>query len=409
VSASGDRRHPYTRAMTRGTVPERYVTLRLRVGAHVEDFVDAYIGPASLRDAALADGPHDPEALRDEALALLEDATREGLEDDRVAWLIGQLRGIECVAARLAGDDITWSDQVERCFGIRPGHVDEELFRASHERLDEVLPGAGDLSSRYNAWLDSVIVPNQTLPRVLEALSMELRRRTGEIVELPAGERVDYETVTGEPWQAFNDYRGDLASLVQVNLDMPRTIVDVVAIVAHEAYPGHHTERACKEQLLYRDRSRLELSVMISSGPESVITEGIATNALEEVLGDDGFGALLEVVGDLGFPIDPGVAEGILREERWSYEVAANVARMLHEVGITPQEAESYLREWGLDSPERAAKSVEFLMDPGSWAYMTAYTDGRRLCRSFMDRHPDGFRRLLTEQLTVSSLLESDA
>jgi hypothetical protein len=395
--------------MTRGTVPERYVTLCLRVGAHVEDFVDAYIGPASLRDAALADGPHDPEALRDEALALLEDATREGLEDDRVEWLIGQLRGIECVAARLAGDDITWSDQVERCFGIRPRHVDEELFRASHERLDEVLRGAGDLRSRYNAWLDSVIVPNQTLPRVLEALSMELRRRTDEIVELPAGERVDYETVTGEPWQAFDDYRGDLASLVQVNLDMPRTIVDVVAIVAHEAYPGHHTERACKEQLLYRDRPRLELSVMISSGPESVIAEGIATNALEEVLGDDGFGALLEVVGDLGFPIDPAVAEGILREERWSYEVAANVARMLHEDGITPQEAESYLREWGLDSPERAAKSVEFLMDPGSWAYMTAYTDGRRLCRSFMDRHPDGFRTLLTEQLTVSSLLEPDA
>jgi hypothetical protein len=145
---------------------------------------------------------------------------------------------------------------------------------------------------------------------------------------------------------------------------------------------------------------------MISSAPESVIAEGIATNALEEVLGDDGFGSLLEIVGDLGFPIDPAVAEGILREERWSYEVAANVARMLHEDGITPQEAESYLREWGLDSPERAAKSVEFLMDPGSWAYITAYTDGRRLCRSFMDRHPDGFRRLLTEQLTVSSLLE---
>jgi hypothetical protein len=392
--------------MSGGTVPQRYVTLCLRLGTYVEDFVDAYIGPAPLREAALADGPHDPRALRNEALALLEDVTREGLEYDRVEWLLGQLRGIDCVAAGLAGEELAWSDRVERCFGIRPRHVDEEVFRAGHERLNEVLPGTGDLSTRYNAWLDSVIVPNEVLPRVLEALSAELRRRTGELVELPAGERVDYETVAGEPWQAFNDYRGDLASLVQVNLDMPLTIVDVVTIVAHEAYPGHHTERACKEQLVYRDRSRPELSVMISSAPESVIAEGIATNALEEVLGDDGFGSLLEIVGDLGFPIDPAVAEGILREERWSYEVAANVARMLHEDGITPQEAESYLREWGLDSPERAAKSVEFLMDPGSWAYITAYTDGRRLCRSFMDRHPDGFRRLLTEQLTVSSLLE---
>ncbi len=61
----------------------------------------------------------------------------------------------------------------------------------------------------------------------------------------------------------------------------------------------------------------------------------------------------------------------------------------------------------GLDSPERAAKTVSFLMDPGSWTYVTAYNDGKRLCRSFMDRNPDGFKRLLSEQLTVSSLLGS--
>ena len=383
--------------------------LCLRVGPHVEDFVDAYIGPAALKEEALADGPHDPQALRDEALALLEDVTREDLEDDRVEWLLGQLRGIECVTARLAGQNIAWSDQVERCFAIRPRPVDEELFQASHQRLDEVLPGTGDLSSRYHAWIDAAVVPTETLPRVIEVLSAELRRRAAKLVDLPPGERVEYETVTGEPWQAFNHYRGDLASLVQMNLDVPRTIVDVVATVAHEAYPGHHTERACKEQLLYRHKSRLEMSVMIASAPEAVISEGIATNALEAAVGDDGFQTLLEVVGDLGFRVDPAVAEVVFREERWSYGVAANAARMLHEDGIPPDEAESYLREWALDPPDRAAKTVSYLMDPGSWTYITAYTDGKRLCRLFMDRHPNGFRRLLTEQLTVSSLLSMDA
>lgn len=169
----------------------------MRVGPLIEDFIDAYIGPAALKEEALADGPHEPKALRDEALALLEDVTLEGLEDDRVRWLIGQLRGIECVTARLAGKDIAWSDQVERCFGISTRHVDEELFRASHKRLDEVLPGTGDLSSRYNAWIDAAVVPEETLPRAIEALNAELRRRAAEIVELPPGERVEYETVTG--------------------------------------------------------------------------------------------------------------------------------------------------------------------------------------------------------------------
>jgi hypothetical protein len=190
------------------TVPERYVSLCLRVGAHIEDFVDAYFGPASLKDEALADGPHDPHSLRDEALALWDDAPRQGLEDDRVRWLLGQSRALECVTARLAGEDIAWAEEVERCFGIRPLHVDEELFRASHKKLDEVLPGSGDVSSRYNAWIDAANVPGEMLPRAIEAVNAALRRRTVEIVELPPEERVHYETVVGEPWEAFNGTRG---------------------------------------------------------------------------------------------------------------------------------------------------------------------------------------------------------
>jgi hypothetical protein len=298
---------------------------------------------------------------------------------------------------------------VERCFGIRPLHVDEEQFRASHKKLDDVLPGSGDVSSRYNAWIDAANVPRETLPRAIEGLSGALRRRTAEIVELPPEEKVDYETVRGHSWQAFNWYGGNLRSVVQVNEDLPISLISLMDTVAHEAYPGHHTERACKEKLLYRDNSRLEMSVMIVSAPEAVIAEGIATNALEVALGNDGFGALLKEADDLGLQVDAAVAE-IVHLEGWRlFAAATNAARILHEDGITPREAQSYLQEWALYSPERAAKTVSFLMDPGSRTYTTAYTDGKRLCRSFMDRSPDGFRRLLTEQLTVSSLLGTDA
>lgn len=81
------------------TVPERYVTLCLRVGAHDEDFVDAYIGPADLREEALAGAPHDPRMLRDEALALLDEVPEELPEGDRRRWLLAQLGAIECLTA----------------------------------------------------------------------------------------------------------------------------------------------------------------------------------------------------------------------------------------------------------------------------------------------------------------------
>ena len=386
------------------TIAERYVTLCLRAGEHAEDLVDAYIGPESLKKAALAGGLQDAEALRDEALSLLEDAPRADLEDDRVEWLLGQLRALECITAMLAGDEVSWSDEVEACFGIRPAHVDEEVFRASHRRLDGVLPGNGDVAARYNAWLEDAVVPGDLLPRATGALAEWLRARTAEMVELPAGESVEWKTVADVPWQAFNWYRGALRSVVEINLDLPLSVVDVVAIVAHEAYPGHHTERACKETLLYRGKGRLETSVMILSGPEAVISEGIATNALDVALGTEGFAALRDVGAGAGLGFDPEVAGAVYEEEARLFAAAANVARMLDEDGLAPAGAESYLQEWSLHSPERAAKTVAFVTDPGSRAYATAYTDGRDLCRSFIDRVPDGFRRLLTEQLTVTSL-----
>jgi hypothetical protein len=395
--------------MTLRTIPERYVILCLRVGEHDEDFVDAYIGPADLREKALAEGPQDPRSLQDEALALLEEVPGAGLDDDRVRWMLGQLRGIECVTARLAGEDISWSDQVERCFGIRPVHMDEEQLRAAHKRLDEALPGRGGVRRRYNEWIDAATVPGETLHRSIESLSTALRRRTLRLVDLPPEEGVDYETVTGQPWEAFNHYRGYLRSVIEVNEDLPISLINLMDLVAHEAYPGHHTERVCKEKLLYRDRSRLEMSVMITTAPEAVISEGIATNGLDAAVGDEGLEGLLREAKELGVTMDPAVAEVVLHEEWVLFGAATNAARKLHEDGITPEDAESYLREWALSSSERAAKTVSFLMDAASWTYVTAYTDGKRLCRSFMDRHRDGFRRLLTEQLTVTSLLEAGA
>jgi hypothetical protein len=387
------------------TVVERYVDLSLRMDAHIEGFVDAYVGPPEVKERIASEEPRDPRSLRDDAFKLLDEVLEAGLERDRVRWLSGQLRGIACAAERLAGEDIAWSDEVERCFGIRPRHVEEDVLRTSHRALDDVLPGAGDLRARYNAWIDSLVVPREHLLRTIDSLSSELRRRTSAIVDLPPSEEVGFETVEGEPWEAFNNYEGGLTSRVEVNADLPISLLALWDLVAHEAYPGHHTERACKEHLLYRYGSRHEMSVMIVAAPEAMIAEGIATNALEEALGDDGFGILADLAGDLGLSVDATTAEVVHREGWALFAAGANAAKMLHEDGATLAEVQSYLEEWALYSSERAAKTAAFLLDPGSRAYVTAYTDGRRLCRDFIARSPDGFRRLLTEQLTVADLV----
>jgi hypothetical protein len=93
---------------------------------------------------------------------------------------------------------------------------------------------------------------------------------------------------------------------------------------------------------------------------------------------------------------DPIEAHEFHRAEMALYATATNAAFMVHEDGAATEEAEEYLREWALESNDKAARTVAFATDPSSRAYMSAYTDGRRLCRDFAERAPGNFTRLLT-------------
>jgi hypothetical protein len=170
------------------------------------------------------------------------------------------------------------------------------------------------------------------------------------------------------------------------------------------AYPGHHTERTAKDAQLYQTLGRVETSVAITPSPESVLTEGLAMIALEEALGSRPFGVVADILSELHLGFDPVEAHEIHRAEQDLYPAATNAAFLLYEDGGTKDEAEAYLREWALESDERAARSVAFISDPFSRAYIPAYQEGRRLCRGFADRGPGNFTRLLTEQLTIADL-----
>jgi hypothetical protein len=387
-------------------IGERYVRLCLRVGRHVEDFVDAYIGPAEWQRAVAAEELVDPRKLHDDALAMIDALDDASLEQDRERWLRAQLGAVECFTARLAGAEMAWADEVERCLGLRPTRTETSVFEQVHERLDAVLPGTGDVRERYVAWDAENAVPRSKLLDALERLREVLGPRAHEIAAMPAEESVTYETVSDVPWIAFNRYEGGFHSRIEVNVDLPISVALLVDHTAHEAYPGHHTERAAKERHLFLDLGRPETCVVITPAPESVVTEGIGLIALEEAFGDRPFEAVADALAGIDVRFDPGEAAEVHRAEIELYAVGTNAAFMLHEDGATIEEVEAYVRRWDLGSDEKAAHTVEFLVDPSSRAYVPAYPEGRRLCRAFADRAPGNFTRLLTEQLTPADLLD---
>lgn len=385
-------------------LPERYVRLCLRVEPHIEGFVDAYVGPPEWRDAVERAAPVDPAELRDEAAALLDAVDDAGLEEDRVRWLRGQLRALECATARLAGVEFRWEDEVERSFGVRPTRTDTSAFLEAHGGLDSALPGRGKVRDRYLAWEERNAVPREALVPALERLKHALGPRAHALAPMPAEESVSYELVSGVPWLAYNWYQGGYRSRVDVNADLPISIILLVSLAAHEAYPGHHTERVAKDALLTREQGRVETTVTVISAPEALISEGIATNALEQALGTDPYAAVAEVLGDL-VTFDPAEAHAIAEAEAALEDVGTNAAFMLHEDGAACDEVEAYMRDWGLASDERATRAIAFYTDPASRIYVSTYTDGRRLCEAFAARAAGNFTRLLTDQLTTADLL----
>ena len=195
-------------------------------------------------------------------------------------------------------------------------------------------PGNGSLRERYNAWDANNAVPREKLVPALERLQQVLGPRAHAIAPMPAEESVSYELVAGVPWIAYNRYEGRHHSRVEVNADLPVSVALLASLAAHEAYPGHHTERVAKDAHLYRDLGRVETSVAISA-PESLVSEGIATNALDEALGREPFAVIADVLADIDLRFDPLEAHEVHEAELALYAPAVNAAFMLHEDGAS--------------------------------------------------------------------------
>jgi hypothetical protein len=382
---------------------ERYLLLGLRLGRHVEGYVDAYYGPPELKEQADAEELVSPAELVAEAAALQNELN--GIDDvQRRRWLEAQLVGAETAARRLAGEPVAYVDEVERCFGIRPRPVPESRFEEALARVDEALPGDGGLFERYQAWLETQVVPPELLGPAIDALKAELRERTRALVELPAGEEVESELVTDEPWGGFNYYLGGLKSRSVLNTDLPTRSHVLPEIVAHEMYPGHHTEHAVKEQLLVRGDGRLEETLLLVPTPQSLISEGIATNALDVVIdGDvDDWGA--SILGPLGIGYDAGTARVLRGAFSVLGFVSANTALQIHADGRPLDDVRAYYKRWALANDERVEKHLQFVTDPTWRSYVFTYSSGEELVRNWVNGDRARFGRLLSEQLVPADL-----
>jgi hypothetical protein len=377
-------------------IAEAYVKLVLGVGQHDPDYVDAYYGPPEWRQEAeraktpLAELANRAASLQDRLHETPEGATE--IERLRRAYLEGQLSSVAARLRMLEGQRFSFDEESRALYDaaapvLGASHFDEVLTS-----LEKKLPGTGPLIERYDTYKRAFVIPPDRLDAVFTKAIDECRARTRAQIELPGNERFTVEYVKGKSWSAYNWYKGDFRSVIQVNTDLPVYIDRAIDLACHEGYPGHHVYNALLEHHLVTGRGWVEFTVYPLFSPQSLIAEGTANYGIEVAFpGTDRVtferGALFPLAG-----LDAGRATEY-------YEVAALVdqlayagneaARQYLNGEIDAAGAARWLEKYAMMPRPRAEQRVRFFDQYRS--YVINYNLGKDLVRAYVERRgPEG-------------------
>jgi hypothetical protein len=361
-----------------------------------------------------------PAQLADDAAELLGRLPGEVAGPQRRDYLRAQLVALEAQARDSAGEVIPYEAMVAAYFDHEMARVDEGVFKAAAARLDVLLPGAGSLDERLGTWDAGLTIDPERVPVVAEHLAAIFRTRAEGLFGLPDGENARISMVRQRPWSGYNWYEGGRRSRVELNLDLPVRVGDLLHTVAHETYPGHHLEAATKEASLVDGEGRTEMTLLSINTPECLMHEGLADLGYRfAVPPADETSLIEEAIGIAGLPIAAdraavraaaarqsqiGRARGALRG------IVGNAALLRHVDGQSRDAVIDYLISVGHQSSARAAQRLDFIEHPLWRTYVFVYREGQELLARWVDlvataEQPGRFARLLREARSPSSVV----
>lgn len=384
-------------ALNMNQIGHAYVRLVLALGEHDPDTVDAWYGPAAVRDevkrAALA-----PAQIEAEAQALLlqvdgadspQSQTQPELLSQRREYLKKQLAALVARAQMVQGEKFSFDDEARALYDAQAPHYREADFAPVLARIEKLLPReTGDaqrtLAERYNRYVERYAVPPAKLQAVMRLAIDEARVRAAKHLPLPIGERFELSLVKDKAWSAYNWYQGGLTSRIEVNTDLPIPVSRVIELASHEGYPGHHVYNALLENGLVIGQQWPEYTVYALFSPQSLIAEGTA---------DYGVGLAFPGKERLAFTRELFTAAGLRPKDAARYLEIVDAARELLPAGIeaarryldgkaTAADTALWLQRFLLYSPERAAQRLKFI--DKYRAYIINYSWGEALVGNYI-------------------------
>ena len=373
------------------SVARDYVKLQLDNGEKEEGYIDAYYGPPEWQsEAKLKPQPLPDLAARAAVLTVrlrsLADSRLDEIERRRRDFLLANLRAASTRLRMMQGEKLAFADEAERLFGMRPELKPLESYDPVLARIERLVPGAGPLADRVDAFQSRFNIAKDRLEPVFRAAIAECRRRTLEHIALPPAEQFTLEFVTGKSWSGYNWYKGNATSLIQVNTDLPIRLGRAVDLGCHEGYPGHHVYNLLLEQRLVRERGWVEFTLYPLYSPQSFIAEGSANYGIDLAFpGEERLRFETAVLYPLaGLPAKDAAAYFRLQEAMQDLAGARfTIARDYLEGRIDRARAVELAQRYQLVSKARAEQSVAFTEQYRS--YVINYGLGLDYVRTYVE------------------------
>ena len=409
-------------------IAENYVKLVLKVGQADNNYVDAYYGPADwypkvdLKTSAdtaalLKQCSEETDSLLDN-LESLKDYKADKLQAMRFRFMYKQLLAVKTEIFMLQGGSLSFDEESKALYDAVAPSYGKEHFQKILNKLNEILPGRGEISKRLEDFNKNFIIPKNKLNSVFEAAIKECRRRTLEHIKLPDGENFKVEYVTDKPWSAYNWYKGNYFSVIQVNTDLPIYINRAIELAAHEGYPGHHVYNTLLEEKLVKKNKWMEYTVYPLYSPQSLIAEGTANFGIQMIFPGN---EKIKFEQNVLFPL-----AGIDKDKAEKYEEVQELLQELSFAGNeaarnyldkkwNTSEAKEWLEKYSLMSPQRAEQRIKFI---GKYrSYVVNYNLGEEIIKNYIEKNGgtiensekrwDLFKYILTSPQTPSGLINS--
>ena len=406
-------------------VAEGYVKLVLEVGKYDPLYVDAYYGPKEWKPKE-ENLPPDSTTFNKlisiadsllKELELLSEYSATELETLRYRYLYKQLFAVKARVIILNGSILPFRLESRALYDVMPPIVFEDSLNKILDELDKLLPGKGDITERMINFKKKFEIPQDKIPAVFDAAIKECKNRTSKYINLPPSEKFKVEYVTNKSWGAYNWYKGNYFSIIQVTTDFPIQIDGAVGLATHEGYPGHHVYNVLLEQNLVKDKNWIEYTIYPLYSPQSLIAEGTAVSG-EELLfpGDERIKFEKEVL----FPLS-----GLNKKEADLYYQILLLQKKMAGAGVfaaknylngdwTKEETVAWLQKYQLRTKERAEKFLSFIDTYRS--YVVTYNTGKIIIEEYLDKNGgtkdnlakrwELFTKLISTPQTPSGLLE---